>query len=312
MAVSFADATTVKAIDSHTYTTDFESDWCIGSVPHGGYVASCFMRVASAHFATTLRAQNQPHTMTMHLEYPRRTEVGPAIFKVKDVKLGRQTSTIHITLTQHGREEVLAYINQANLDTLTGPTFPSGWKLEPERYPVDLAKLNAGTDEHWAEQGEMPFAPFRRASSRVRFFFPRKGQYLKSMNDQWIIFRDGERFTNESLGYVADMFPQVVESYVAGMDPYKVGAASQKSAAASFWYPTVVLNLDVKKALPKEGVEWLAVRTRSKQIQNGRLDIEVVIMDEKGDLIALSHHVALVVSAARNMAERRREGDVKL
>jgi hypothetical protein len=39
-------------------------------------------------------------------------------------------------------------------------------------------------------------------------------------------------------------------------------------------------------------------------IQNGRFDIEVVILDETGDIVALSHHVALAVSAERNDAKR--------
>jgi hypothetical protein len=171
---------------------------------------------------------------------------------------------------------------------------------------------------NWVEQKAMPFAEFRKASNRVQFYFPRNGQFLRSMTDQWIRFRDGSRFTTESLGFVADMFPQVVESYNAEDDPYRVkpeGEAKVKGdtrRGAKYWYPTVVLNLDVKKALPKDGVEWLFCRARSKQIRKGRLDIEVVIMDESGDLVALSHHVALVVSAGRNLAARRRDVQSKI
>jgi acyl-CoA thioesterase FadM len=76
---------------------------------------------------------------------------------------------------------------------------------------------------------------------------------------------------------------------------------------AKFWYPTVLLNIDMKKALPEEGVEFLFVRTQAKRIQNGRLDLEVTIWDETGDVVALSHHVCLVLSASRNTAERKRD-----
>jgi Thioesterase-like superfamily len=221
------------------------------------------------------------------------------------------TSTVHITLSQHGREEVVGYLTHANLDTEEGVTFPTGWSLEPKPLPADVRKFDSDTDANWVEQTEMPFSGFRKASSRVRFFFPRQGQFLRSMSDQWICFRDGSHFTTESLGFVADMFPQVVESYNDDDDPYAVkkpnDPAKRKPIAARYWYPTVVLNLDIKKALPKEGVKWLFCRTRSKQIRKGRLDIEVVIMDEAGELVALSHHVTLVLSAARNLAARRRE-----
>jgi hypothetical protein len=285
-------------------------------VPNGGYVTSCIANVAAKHFATTLSSQNQPQAFTIHIEFLRRTEVGPATFVVRDIKKGRQTSTVQVTLRQHGREEVLGFLTHSNLEKEDGVTFPTGWKLEPAPLAAICSKLESGTDENWVEQTNMPFTHFRKATQRMKFFFPRNGQPLKSMCDQWVCFSDGTKFTTESLGFVADMFPQVVESYREEDDPYAVAkdkSKSKKAVAGRFWYPTVVLNLDVKKALPKEGVKWLFCRTRSKQIQRGRLDIEIVIMDESGEIVALSNHVALVLSAARNIAERRRDnGDSKI
>jgi hypothetical protein len=274
-------------------------------------VTSCLQRVAAKHFATTLKSQKQPHAMTLHVEFPRRTEIGTATFKVKDVKLGRQISTIHITLSQRGQEEVLAYITHSNLNAQDGVTFPTDWRLEPRQLPANLNVFDADKDQNWAERTDMPFASFRKASSQVRFFFPRHGQPGKSIIDQWICFRDGSNFTNETLGYVADMFPQVVESYRDDEDPYALPnskEAGKKPVGARYWYPTVVLNLDVKKALPDGGSKWLFCRTRAKQIHKGRLDLEIIIMDEVGEVVALSHHVALVLSAARNLAARKREG----
>ena len=127
----------------------------------------------------------------------------------------------------------------------------------------------------------------------------------------------------ESLGYVADTFPQIVEAYRDKDDDALRSTRSStndsqtndmshtelpKKHWAQFWYPTLLLNLDVKKVLPPEGIEWLFLRVRAKQIQNGRLDLEVVILDEEGDLVALSNHVALIVNSERNMAKRKSEG----
>lgn len=206
---------------------------------------------------------------------------------------------------------MLAYINQSNIAKESGISFDTQWALNPAPYPViSLETLKNGNDPYWVENAAMPFAGFRKASNRVRFFFPRAGQKMRSLSDHWLLFRNGERFTQHSLGYVCDMFPQVVETFNSDSDPYHVTTASgERKPLARFWYPTVVLNLDVKKALPEEGVEWLFARSRSKQIRNGRLDIEVVIMDEKGELVALSHHVTLVLGTDRNMADRRRNGE---
>ena len=96
-----------------------------------------------------------------------------------------------------------------------------------------------------------------------------------------------------------------VEAYIHDTNPYDVKNKDGSLKPARFWYPTVLLNMDFKKPLPEEGVEWLFVRADTKQIKNGRMDIDIVILDEEGDIVALSHHVSLAVDSARNIAERK-------
>ena len=126
---------------------------------------------------------------------------------------------------------------------------------------------------------------------------------------------------------MADMFPQIMETAYCQEDLERemkkiradvddslrnvrssTSASSSKSPkqsqSARFWYPTVVLNLDIKKALSQESAEWLFTRVRAKRIRNGRMDLELVILDESGDIVAVSSHVALIVGAARNMSRR--------
>lgn len=262
-------------------------------MPNGGYVTGCVLEVVSLHFATALAKQNQPHTIALHIEFLRRTQAGPATFKVEDVKLGRQTSIVHVRMYQEGRNEVIAYVTNSNMDTEKGVGFDTGYRLHPAPLPVDLNKLEQNADPNWKWQDKMPFADFRKASNRVKWFFPRTGHALPNTRDEWLCFADGTSFTNSSIGFVADMFPQIVESY-------------RVQSQGPFWYPTLLLNLDVKKTLPKEGCKWLAIRVQMKQVKNGRMDLDVHVYDEHGDLVALSHHVGFVLSAERNIAARRK------
>lgn len=176
---------------------------------------------------------------------------------------------------------------------------------------MDLDKLLQDKDENWKKQPKMPFAEFRKASTKVAFHFPRSGQLHKSIGDEWIHLTTGEKFTNTTLGFVADMFPMPVESFRDPENRLDVverddsGNIIKRVEKAVYWYPTVLLNIDFKKALPEEGSEWLFSRCRTKQIRNGRMDLEIVIMDQEGDIVAISHHVCLVVDASRNTAPRR-------
>ncbi|KAI4222770.1 MAG: hypothetical protein L6R36_005899 [Xanthoria steineri] len=331
MASSFAE---VQALDSHTYQGKFPDEWSIGNVPHGGFVTSCFLSAAALHFATTHAARNQPHTITLHLSFLRRTSIGPARFTVRDVKLGRRTSTLHVALTQPDNDDdddpepsVLGYLTQSNLGTEQGISLPTGWSLHPPPLLLlhsSTAALKADRDPNWTRARRL--STFRKAAARTEFYLPRQGQLAPAMADEWIRLADGGRFTQTALGFVVDQFPQIVEIHpdaaaaVAssfsssssgdqGADGDGDGGRRSREEEAmrrTKWYPTVLLNLDVKKALPEEGVEWLFVRVRAKRIQNGRMDLEVVVLDEEGDLVAVSDHVCLIVGAERNTTRRGR------
>ncbi|KAI0541270.1 thioesterase-like superfamily-domain-containing protein [Xylaria digitata] len=310
MIPTFAEATGVKATGTHTYSANFPSEWCIGSVTHGGVVTATLLRVAATHFSTTLAKQNQPHTIVLQAQFLRRTRAGLAAFTVKDMKLGRQTSTIHISLTQDGREEVVAYLTNTNMNSENGLTLQTGWFPNPPlpARPTDFAKLAAeGEDTDWVVLKDLPFPELRKAVSRVHMHVPRNGQVRPNVIDEWVRLESGERFPMEGIGYVSDMWPQMMEGLVRRQqeaDAKKQPAKKGDDESAWLWYPTLTLNLDIKKVIPPEGVEWLHVRVHSKQIKNGRYDYEVVIFDDTGDMVALSHHVALVMDGSRNTAKR--------
>lgn len=210
------------------------------------------------HFSSSLAKQNQPHTIALHIEFLRRTQAGLATFKVDDVKLGRQTSIVHVTMEQDGRQEVIAYATNSNIDTEEGFSFDTQYKLTPPPPSVDLAKLEQDTDPNWKKQAEMPFAEFRKATKRINFHFPRDGQRHLNFADEWLCWSDGTNFTDTSVGFVADMFPQIIESF-------------RDQSQGPFWYPTLLLNLDVKKSLPPGGVKWLQIRYNPSQMHPERM-----------------------------------------
>lgn len=161
-----------------------------------------------------------------------------------------------------------------------------------------------------------PNTQFRKATGQIRAWFPVVGQPARNIYDQWVCFRDpADRWTNESLGFLVDMFPQICEVFVLdGVDQYSPKLFRERREVKTIpqWYPTLLLNLDVKKALPAEGVKFLGLRLQTKVIKNGRYDLEIVVVDEEGDVVALSHHVCFAVSAERNLKKREKGNGTKL
>ncbi|KXS98539.1 hypothetical protein AC578_5519 [Pseudocercospora eumusae] len=319
--MAFERATAVQQVDSHTYAADFKDDWCIGAVPHGGYVTATVQKAVKKHFDTTLAKQDQPHTLALHLDFLRRTQTGPVQISIKDVKLGRQTSIVHITLSQDGREEVVGYITNSNLTKEVGISFDTHWTAHPERIPLtsNTTALAKGRDPKWSELLEWPNSGFRKATRQIRAWFPRDGQPRQNVYDMWTCLRDpSETWTNEKLGFLVDMFPQVCETFVLEgqhhQDQYDPKVHEQFSVEeyrkfsrnrVPFWYPTLLLNLEIKKALPAGGAKFLFTRLQTKVIRNGRYDLEIFVMDEEKEIVALSHHVCFALSAERNLAGRK-------
>ena len=320
MPSTFADILPVRPLTSHTYSTEFGTDWCIGDVPNGGYVTSAFLVVARTHMQTTNTKRSQPHPINLHLEFLRRTSASEAKFTVKDIKLGRRISNLHLVLSQkqeNGQwaDEVEGYITMSNVATEEGLTLDTSYKIHPPPFPADLKTLaSVGDDKYYSLRRTEPFPEFRRASRHVQLHLVRPemkpADRPKSIVDQWVRFYPYQkvgRWTNDALGFIVDIFPQVVEQYVNPAFEDKadrgeaVSEAERKAPRAKYWYPTLVLNLDSKRALPDEGVEWLFVRIRAKAIVNGRFDLSVEVFDAEGGLVAISTHASLVLDASRNL-----------
>lgn len=339
---TFADLCPITSTSSHTYNVEFKEEWLIGTVPNGGYTTCNFLICARTHMQTTHAKLKQPHPINLHLEFLRRVAVGPATFIVRDVKMGSRITNLHLTLTQNNDPTtsiVEGYIMMSNITSESGLSLPTHYALHPPPVPAHLPTLAAkGEDTHYRKRGPEPFPKFRRAVLNTAIYLvkpsERPAYFPKSINDQWIRLapvQNGEnrigsgRWTNDALGFLVDMFPQIVEQY---LNPVVEQAAitvsdeaemhriikevsgSSDSPSAKYWYPTLTLTLNVKKSLPEEGVDWLFVRVQAKAIKEGRFDLDVSVWDEAGEMVAESLHHSLALDSQRNITRKpvKKEG----
>ncbi|KAL6863703.1 thioesterase-like superfamily domain-containing protein [Trichoderma novae-zelandiae] len=319
----------VTRLDEKTFAANLSPSFCIGSVPNGGYVATIFLRVAKEY----LTPRNQPDTIAAHWEFLNRTISGPAILAVEEAKPGRSISVLHVSLyqgnlvpqapwistgggKQKSEKVVVAYLTNRSIAAEKGISYSTGWSLQPSPPPLParFSKLLADQDPGW---GALDLLIQRRVTAiqQLRFFYNRDA-FAKSGSattfDLWTCSSNGEPFTAPALGFVVDStaaFIMEMHRPRTKDDPPAAGGALTRKTG--LWYPTLAMNLEVKKALPEEGEQWLFVRTSSKQVYNGRFDVEVIVLDRAGDLVALSHHVAMIVSSEKNTANREALAGIK-
>lgn len=245
--------------------------------------------------------------VSAQFQYVNRTRIGEVTIAIQAVKSGRATSTFHVILRQDSQKCVLGYF-VCVAPTTDGLTLATGWQLLPPPPPIDVERVAKGLDPNWSSKASriqishLASLGFVRAVERAFQSFYRRQPARKGLEDAWIRLSSGERFTNATLALVADAKPYVVE----GWRPLPGDECNRPfSRNDAFWYPTLVMNLDIKKLLPDEGVEWLFVRTEARKIEQGRLDLQVSIMGQEGELVALASHVNLVLSASRNLVSQK-------
>ena len=57
---------------------------------------------------------------------------------------------------------------------------------------------------------------------------------------------------------------------------------------------TLCLSVEFKKN-PSPDTQWVMTRSHSNKVSNGRYDVNLQILDESGDLLALSNHVVYIL-----------------
>lgn len=171
-----------------------------------------------------------------------------------------------------------------------------------------------------------PPHPALTAAKHLEIFTPSSAALPRTLEeratqvvDQWARFTPGgtpAQWSNEAVMFLADMFPEAL-SRMGAMETRRLRALNggQQSVEGtadaeepSFWYPSVTINIDLKTRLPPEGVQWLHSRVVTRMIRGGRADLDVLILDQNGELVATSTQVALVVDASRNTKGRQDSG----
>ncbi|CAI7580406.1 unnamed protein product [Penicillium bialowiezense] len=328
----FEEAIKVTPQGANRYSAHLRPEWCIGTVPHGGYTAAVIYNLALTHFAHAHPKQYKTPAapISLQLSFLRRTASGPATFEVEDVKIGARTSTIHIKLLQPSEKKpgtldtmVAGYITVSPPDAEVGISAKTGWKPQPAPASgsradgsVDLAALGrTGSDGAW-QKIDPPFPEFRKAGTHTELFGPGNGHLLQKQDgglsiDQWARFRPGGdvngRWSNAAVAYLIDMFPSALDGFdtMSAEAEARENGGSAEGVKAKNWYPTVTLNVDMKKHLPAEGVEWLYSRVVTKVVRDGRTDLGVTVLDQDGEVVALSTQVGLALSASRNVGTRK-------
>jgi hypothetical protein len=162
----------------------------------------------------------------------------------------------------------------------------------------------------------IPHPIFRRASSRVELYERADRSTLSKSVGQWARLRPQgpsgkvEAWTMESVAFLCDILSTVLGPLERTVQESKRLPAAMAGEPVPVWFPTLAFNIDFKRCAFTGSHEWLFSHLHIKSVQNGRMDVEVVIVDTAGELVAVATQVALVMSSERNLAKRSTNGNL--
>ncbi|KAJ4244206.1 hypothetical protein NW762_014588 [Fusarium torreyae] len=301
MASKHLDQINLQQTSSHSYSASSHEDWCVGPVLLGSTVATVLHIASLAHLNGTLAEYKQPDVHTLHVEFLRPSMQLDFEIKVTDLKVGTGVCFIQLDLSQDREEKAIALCTSTNFDVSLGPSAETGWVLHPPVGPVpDMKKIDAQLpEENWVS-GRI-FGEILPLTRRMFYLYPRKLHPDIGLIDFWMSFNGDERFLSATLPLAVDLVPSPTDTILGTGGEFDGRSNIHKSIEWAKQNPgvplglentleglfkkshletTLCMNLEFKERLPKDGLRWVLLRTRTKMLQNGRLDLDVTICNE--------------------------------
>lgn len=76
---------------------------------------------------------------------------------------------------------------------------------------------------------------------------------------------------------------------------------------SKYVFPTLCMSIEIKKN--PNNAEWLFLEILCHSIRNGRFDTDVRVLDENGELVALSKHVSAMADMTRTKTNKMTIGE---
>jgi acyl-CoA thioesterase FadM len=295
----------------------------------GGCVAAILASAAQAHFTSTLAHLNQPDVHTLHIEFFRPCTPEASIIKVVDLKIGRGSCFIQLTLHQNNEPRCTALATSTNFSISTGPTASTSIPFYPALRPLpnfEHVETNI-PDENWLpSKTHGQILPFLK---RMTFLYPIDGHPTPGIIDYWCTFDSPEKMGLAHLAMLSDVAPSASDTllHTGGIfDAHRIHrlkkAAASKSpgkpaiitnslkeaAKAKIWNTTLTMDFQFKRRLG-EGDRWCFTRVTTRVLEGGRMDLDLVICDEGLGTVCLARQSMLVVDGGRRFGKGKKEGE---
>ena len=261
----------VEPTGSGEYAANLDAGWVVGGGVNGGYALAVMGNAIRAE----LTADGQPDPVSVSAYYLSPTKPGPAVVRVRRIRVGGKRSTVAASLVQEHEgqevERITALAVYGDIDRMPA-------EVERQIAPPELPRVEDCLDARQAPEEVRRVAPLlERFGTRIDPAYVGWAVGKPSGNgviQGWFKLADDRPLDPIALLMVVDALPPVT---------FDLGLPG--------WAPTLELTAHVR-ARPAAG--WAIVRHATRNISGGQFEEDCEVWDSEGNLVAMSRQLALL------------------
>lgn len=267
-----------------TYYAELMPNWCIGMVPHGGYLLAILLNAMKTNSGIIHKDLAQSDPVQISVAFIVKAQTGPARVQVKEIKIGRTYSNYQLTLQQ--QEDSGSWISLIHAYGIMG-------SFAKEKGATLITTQRTIPTPERCSSVNTQLASFRKVARNFDYWQSPEA-FDKTRENPWLAFKDRRPMDVLAISLISDL-----------MTPLPIRVLPDEPG----WYPTLSLDLQFKEAPIANGL-YTFLEVESESIRNGRFDITTRCVDADRKLIAIAKHTALIVSAARNTSKRSSRSNI--
>lgn len=289
---------------------------------HGGFTTSLIFSTVRTYFLSKYPATPQPDPISSNVHFVQPAPRGRVVLTVTELSHGKRYSTVEVKLRNPAGEIcTTATVIQGNLAAEYGPSI----EVPPVMAAHEIPNRERDCDETQYPPLLLRLMPvsakmrvLKRKEGKTQVW-SRKGKDALNVKETWMQWQDpNQKLDVISLGNVCDTvsidislaqrwFARLFNKQTWQFLPAPLNFDPAMSDLSKYVFPTLCMSIEIKKD-PKNA-EWLFTEIVCHKIHNGRWDTDVRVLDEQGELVALSKHVSVMAEMTRTKASKITVGD---
>jgi acyl-coenzyme A thioesterase PaaI-like protein len=269
----------------HRFLASISQEWTTQHSVLGGFLHALMLSAAKKFIVTELGDGRFPDPVHAFVQFLSMVPPGPVSITCRLLRVSARQCVVNVELVRSPnalwkKPELPATVGIFTYGDLSKERGLSQASDPALRIPVPPRETQCVTIDD-------PVVDSTPVTRKLQWVAPRSANGLWGHRlgghhrEVWLSFRDGsEIFDFLHLALLSDM-------------PLQPAATHQPGFYNHYALSTLCISVEFKRR-PDPSTQWVMIRSNSHMVSNGRYDVNLQILAENGDILALSNHVLYI------------------